>query len=945
MQTRLEFLETVLPPEGRYCALGLRNKRPDQTFHDTLGSLSDRLEELSTAGVDAYYALAAFGPEDHRTQDNAVALKSFFFDLDCGPGKAYTDQTSALAALRTQVRALKLPRPNCVSSGRGIHVYWVMEQAVPRVEWKRVADWFKKACQLTGFVMDYAVPADTARVLRAPFTNNYKGDAPLPVEVLHTAPAIPLAVFKERLGFMDMPAWTTQGSVEDDPVMKSLLRNTQSRFKKIILLQEGGCAQLNAILTEQGTIPEPLWRAGLSIANACVDGAKAIHMLSKHHPGYTHAATVSKAMGTKGPYTCESFESLNPEGCKGCKHKGRVKSPIVLGHEIAAATPEDVVVPEVLLDLEVPEVYVIPEYPHPFFRGKNGGVYLKGEEKKNEAGEEAGVEDDEVVYPHDFYLVQLVSDPSEGMSGLFRLHLPKEAVKDFIVAFTAITTKEKFRDAITQRGMMVLGRQVDRLMFYVSRAVSDMQTKNQADKARSSFGWADHYTKFIVGNREIGENGVKHSPPAGPILSEVGRFIKKGSLEEWKKIPQFYANPRHKNQELHAFVMFCGFGSVLVEFMGVPACAINLVSTGSGVGKTSMQRVVNSIFGHSDDLMLTANDTMNSRFHFMGVLNNLATCVDETTTETNEVAAKFLYALTQSRGKNRMKGSENQLRTNTTAWRSICILSGNASMRTKLAAFNSAPDGGLARFMEFEVLRDPLVPKTVADAVFVDVLNDNHGVAGEVFIQHIMKSQVEVRRMCVETRDHISEAIGATGEHRYWVSTLACAFVAAHYLEVLGIWPVSMKPIYQWAIRNIRLQASGFTAAKQPPDSAIGMFLQDHINDTLIINGVPSIHNVPNVPTVYPRNRLLVRYEPDTCHLYISVSHLKEFCAKRQFMYDSVVHALERRKVVLGSGLRRIGKGTAIALATNVLVLDNSKGDVFDVDTFSVDGEQAAATV
>jgi hypothetical protein len=100
-----------------------------------------------------------------------------------------------------------------------------------------------------------------------------------------------------------------------------------------------GAKQLKKAVKEKETIEEPLWRAALSVAVHCVDGATAIHAISEGHEGYDPEETERKAAKTKGPYTCDAFEKINPGGCSGCPHLGKLKSPITLGQEIIKGRP------------------------------------------------------------------------------------------------------------------------------------------------------------------------------------------------------------------------------------------------------------------------------------------------------------------------------------------------------------------------------------------------------------------------------------------------------------------------------------------------------------------------------------------------------------------------------------------------------------------------------
>jgi hypothetical protein len=63
-----------------------------------------------------------------------------------------------------------------IDSGNGLHVYWILKEQVETETWKPYAEKFKDLCHKQGLVIDPAVPADAARVLRVPFTKNYGKD-------------------------------------------------------------------------------------------------------------------------------------------------------------------------------------------------------------------------------------------------------------------------------------------------------------------------------------------------------------------------------------------------------------------------------------------------------------------------------------------------------------------------------------------------------------------------------------------------------------------------------------------------------------------------------------------------------------------------------------------------------------------------------------------------
>ena len=165
MISRNTFLALVLPSletGEHYCTLGIKSVNDKdiikQRFVDSIEQISEHADEFVADGCHAFYAMATYGaPKDGRTTKNAGFLKSFYIDLDCGPGKPYTDLSAGMLALREFCKAASLPRPTIVKSGLGAHVYWVMAQAMPRLEWSGHAERLKELCAQHKFAVDPAV--------------------------------------------------------------------------------------------------------------------------------------------------------------------------------------------------------------------------------------------------------------------------------------------------------------------------------------------------------------------------------------------------------------------------------------------------------------------------------------------------------------------------------------------------------------------------------------------------------------------------------------------------------------------------------------------------------------------------------------------------------------------------------------------------------------------
>ena len=126
------FLQGVLSDNGHYCIFAARSKDNIriQKFYSTIEEVERAANKYNNDGLDVYFALATFKEPTSRKADNAQELRSLFLDLDCGPSKEYPTQAAAIEALRGFCKQLSLPKPMMVNSGRGVHVYWTLTEAV-----------------------------------------------------------------------------------------------------------------------------------------------------------------------------------------------------------------------------------------------------------------------------------------------------------------------------------------------------------------------------------------------------------------------------------------------------------------------------------------------------------------------------------------------------------------------------------------------------------------------------------------------------------------------------------------------------------------------------------------------------------------------------------------------------------------------------------------------
>ena len=923
-----DLLSAVLSTEGWYCIVGLKKKGlPKQIFVATLQEADTEIATLLQKQYDVYFACSKYENHNTRTTDNVKNIKAFWLDIDCGEDKPYEDQAEGATALLTFCKTLGLPKPTIVNSGRGLHVYWPLISAVPRLEWKRVAEKLKKLCVDHNLQADPARTSDAASILRVPETLNFKSDPPAQVQLQHLSQPVDFEAFKTLLGVSDTdgdgPDYATSNLNE---LTKALMGNRQSRFQTIWLKTEQGegCAQIKHAVDNQDSLEEPLWRGALSIAAYCVDSDTAVHEISKQHPNYSAQETENKVKLIKGPYTCEVFNKNNPGICESCQHWGQIKSPIVLGAEIAEATPADNVVQVTPPAAFMPVVYTIPEYPFPYFRGKTGGVYCRPAEEG---------EDPDLIYEHDFYVVKRMRDPEYGEVVWMRLHTPRDGVKEFALAAMELLSKEKLRDRLSYYGIVALPKQMDSIMVYIVRFTKELQFKHEAEIMRTQFGWTDKFRSFVVGDTEICADADKYSPPSSYTQDLSQWFEPQGTLEEWQSVINVYNNPGF---EPHAFGFFTAFGAPLMKLLNLKGAVINLINNESGTGKTTTLKAMHSVYGHPEELMLIQRDTMNVRLHRLGVMNNLGLGCDEITKMTADDFSDFVYAVSQGRGRGRMKANSNEERKNFARWETILLCSSNASVVDKLKSLVASADGELMRVIEYEIPPVKLLSKEEADDIYPK-LYANYGHAGRIYIRDLVSNLEERLEEVRQIQKIIDKKVGFTNRERFWSGVAACNIAGALFARRLGLFDIDVGRVFKWMLTLFGDMKEEIKPPLTSQASIIGEFWNVNRNNTLVINGeVDKRTGVELLPILEPRGELILRMEPDTMKLFIAATALRKYCTEHRITLKDVLTSLTAEGVYGGMIKKRMSKGTKLSAVPPIdaYVFDCSRGDFLDPDVF-----------
>lgn len=918
-----DLLSAVRPAGGWYAVVGITEDTKQQELVETREELDKWAARFVRQNKNVFFGLAKYKDDSSRKKDNVESLKSFWLDIDCGPTKDYPDQASGLAALREFCKTVGLPKPIIVNSGRGLHVYWALEEECTRAEWEPVAERLKDVCKAQDFKVDPAV-FEVSRILRIPGTYNFKDDPAPQVTVVSVGKPVTLEFMRQTLGVKQKVSLVEDVKRSPSPLAQMIQNSISNSFAKIMRRGEDGCAQLNACYQEQAELSEPRWFSVLSIAKFCKDRDKAVHKMSAGHPDYDPDKTEQKLKHIVGPHSCAEFEKNNPGLCAGCPHFGKIKSPISLGKELLEADEEDNVV-EDENEAGVESTYHIPEYPFPYVRGKAGGIWRKPLLEDEEA-------EPILVYPYDFYIVKRMEDPTEGGVVLFRLHTPKDGVKEFVLSAATVMATDELRKALAARHMVLLKKQFDMLIDYVVRSFQDYFHNKKAEQMRNQFGWADNDGKFILGDREISVEGTYHSPPSSvtKVLAEYATPA--GSFEKWKEVFNLYGR---KGLEASAFAAATAFGAPLLRFSGQRGAIINLVNTHSGTGKTTILHMCNSVWGNPEKLCAKKDDTFNSKVFKLGVLCNLPVTFDEMSNTEPKQLSELAYLITQGTGKDRMKASSNELRVNLTSWQTIALCSSNHSFYEKLEMLKDSPQGEMMRIIEYSIEYNDAIDTETGKLMFDHQLLENYGHAGEIYARYLLSNYNEVKSLYATIQSRIDTHLKLTQRERFWSATVAANITGIYIAIHLKLIDWDVAAIFKWAckmINNLR------TTVVAPPDGdkqILGDFLVGRIENILVVNdGADRRSKMQELPVLEPRRELMIRYEPDTNKVFVTCKSFQQYCAARNIGYRETTAKLKKSGILLPkSELKRMGKGMKFnPPPVQALVFDATHPDFVSMD-------------
>lgn len=962
----VEFFKKILPPSGILCIatgrLGSDRKIRHWT-HEThkgqdafLAGVAGKI--LGDNGREIYFALGSLQSEtiklknpstgeykEHvRVKKNIKELKCFFSDLDVDetkPDTHYSSWQSAVLDLKNFCKTYKFPKPIIVKSGRGLHIYWPLEHAISKDEWELIAKKFEAVLLAATIKIDTSRQSDCASILRVPNTLNRKHDKT--VEIFMNADEIPNDAFiqsVDRLAkqFQIKVAPPRNQALSLDipgerPDMTNLPNDViseypDSDFNKLLR----HCPQMQAALIT-GCDGEPLWKSLLGVCAFTTDPEGAAVAMSERHPEYNKSAMLEKLnnrSGLTGATHCETIDKVNPGICENCEHFGSITSPIVLGYEhtvLKAKTSTTIEDTDDDDGFDIPSKsifgidFIKENMPEGFFISENGGIARESPDK--DKGKLPILISKEVFYP----VKVILDEKSKTLSTSWIVESSTIESKEFDVPNKTLATPQELYGLMASKGIVAISSKRKHLDDYMNLYVQKLQRLAKPEVLLSRQGWRDDNKAFAVQNKVFRSDGtVQTFQEYGDLLTRIPGLGENGNINAWIDAIQFYNIDGH---EAHRLCLYAAFGSVLYHMSGHRGVMVYL-SGKSGCGKSTVQKAINSMWGHPNDMLVNGTEsgmTQNAMYGILSAYNNLPLCLDEVSNLDPKTFCSLALCISQGTGKRRSTRN-GELSSIIENWANIVFSSSNSDAYLTTASQKGDSTAQSMRIFQLQMQLAKTRSKAEADIFLTRHLTHHYGLAGPKFIAHVVTQYDALKEKILKSVARIDEKLHAQPAERFWVALIAAAAVAGTQARKIGLLPdFPIEKDIDWAMSQMYRARDNVTDITTTNEELVSLFLDTHIDEMLILER--SVGTKPFVASLQPRSSLTIRFERDTNQVYISRKAFSDFCQLKGQNFAEVEKALRKDGLLITtdfSGFKVLGAGTEIETGqTRCILIDARK--------------------
>ena len=823
--------------------------------------LAHRAMELS-ATENVYFGLHTMDhaprPGGRASAEEITGVAFLHGEYDVwGQGHQETRLPETQEEVLNFLHALEQPPSIIVSSGNGVHTYWLLEDYVAVTDDNRDnigrimrghEKYTHRLAAEHGWRFDTV--SDLARILRVPGTLNHKSSPPGRVEVIEAnLRRYPLAVFEQYAADSETFE-SSQIPFEPDPDRIGPAERIISR-----------CPFMQHCQEDAGSLPEPEWYAMISNIALASDGIETVHILSEPYLGYTPGETERKirhALEQKKPHTCRYIREHLGYDCpvEGCG----VKAPVVFALYTQAErvsqmlekpmTAEDVFEEETLSLMSFAREQMPGAYGKFKLRLRRMGISLRDFERavahqaERERAQETefdvikggpitllgvdlhgaeepdgfsvsqqdGIQKTALAYGESVMLpvapepvvitrkMENVDDGQEKLEITFRRNGRFKAIR--IPRSAALNKTQLIRYA--DSGLPVNSGNAEDMVSYLAAYEAKNNGCISCVRSIDRIGWVgkEFYPYRVDGEMEL-------EADTATLAQMIGGLTQAGSEEEWLR-----AAETARGGSVSRTMLAGSFASPLLHWLKHRVFLMHVWHDSRG-GKTATLKLALSVWGDPVKLLTSYHATAVGLERSCAAMKHLPLGLDElqALAEKRMTVESIVYSLGNGFGK--LRGAKNGGLQRTLQWRNIILSTGEMPLIRE-----NSMDGVGSRVLE--LYGRPIAEEAVARELH-QISEKNYGHAGKRYIEYlaeeILSSEEVLENLYQKMQNRLREEYQKNhadepGVHLDNIAVLCLG----DYLSSVSVFSLSEEESWAQAVR-LGTELLENNAQLQPEDS------------------------------------------------------------------------------------------------------------------------------
>lgn len=461
----------------------------------------------------------------------------------------------------------------------------------------------------------------------------------------------------------------------------------------------------------------------------------------------------------------------------------------------------------------------------------------------------------------------------------------------------------------------------------MSSFLEQLHGRHEVTCTFDSFGWKEDGS-FLAGQMLITQDGeIKKNKTVQQTIKIAKHFKMAGSLDKWLELTTVFNNDDNLVQ---GFCFLVGAGSPFLKNTGFSGTVLNMCGE-SGTGKTAIQRLVNSLYGDPNKLMINGSrDSHAAIIRRFGIHNSIASCIDDVGLKYGKTISKLLTHSTQGADRRTL----NNLRDEQEAkeWNLAVLMSSENSIFPKLPPTRTRTEAASLRALEIKINPSKFFDDAEKAAWFNQTMIENHGHVGHLIVQFAIKNQSKIDELFAEIPKVFKKnSIYFTAAERFRAVSFHISYVAARVIESIGLMKFDYLQCLMSAYSQVVL-ARNRVPEKQQNDgfSLVSDFLNANSDKILVVE--LDRYERPVVTREPKDDYIMARLETTRGHrgkvlrsrLYVSTDELRVYLTRRSCSIKNIAIDLDKGKALL---IERctvyLGRGTKFDTPfTRAMVLD-----------------------